>query len=79
MISNFKHKFRVCLYDTHTTVFDIECKDDPDWKDNKYGNGKTKCTDIVLGDCDPADEYSIEATKFCPLACGVCTSKCITK
>ena len=49
-----------------------ECKDDETWTDHQYGNGKSKCPDMIPDYCNNFGEYSIEAKGACPKACGVC-------
>merc|ERR1712018_899832 len=49
------------------------CTDDPNWKDSKYGDGTSKCTDMQIDWCKPTDDYSTEAKNFCPLSCGLCS------
>ena len=59
-------------YNSYTVYF-IECKDDANWTDNKYGDGESKCTDMKADWCDNYGDYSSEAKEFCPLACSVCS------
>ena len=56
-------------------VIILGCTDDPNWTDNKYGDGTSKCTDIKIEWCDKFGDYSTEAKMFCPLACGVCPGR----
>ena len=49
-----------------------KCIDDMNWKDSKYGDGKSKCSDMTQDWCQNRGDYSIEALKSCPRSCGVC-------
>ena len=51
------------------------CRDDPNWIDNKYGDGASKCTDMMLHWCENLGEYSTEAKMFCPLSCDACSGR----
>ena len=51
------------------------CKDDPNWDDVDYGDGKGKCVDMTTDWCQNHGEYSSEAKRACPRTCGVCEGK----
>ena len=54
------------------SVTDDSCKDDPNWYDAEYGDGKGKCVDMTTDWCQKHGEYSSEAKRACPRKCGVC-------
>ena len=63
------------LYDTsyfEIIVIFAACRDDPRWRDDKYGDGKDKCKDLTLDWCNNKGKYSIEAREACPKSCGLC-------
>ena len=50
-----------------------DCRDDSDWKDNRYGgDGKSRCKDLTLDWCNNHGKYSDEARRACPRSCGLC-------
>ena len=61
------------------SVSDDSCKDDPNWYDAEYGDGKGKCVDMTTDWCQNHGEYSSEAKRACPKKCGVCGGKLINK
>merc|ERR1712151_840600 len=55
------------------------CEDDPNWWDSEYGDGGSQCKSGPSGGvvanpdwCTDYGDYSTEARRACPLACGVC-------
>ena len=55
---------------------DTECKDDDTWIDDKYGGtGSSKCSDMIPDLCNNYGDYSTEARRVCPKACGICQGR----
>ena len=50
-----------------------KCEDDRNWRDNLHGDGKDSCNSMNPDFCTNHGEYSIEAKRACPRACGVCS------
>jgi len=51
------------------------CVDDLTWTDHKYGgDGTGDCAEMRLHPdwCTEYGDYSLEAQRACPVACGVC-------
>ena len=48
------------------------CEDDQNWVDSKFGNGKSKCVDMIPDWCQNYGSYSSEAKHACPKTCGQC-------
>ena len=57
--------------DDSLTYF-IECKDDPDWRDYRYGVKNHTCLDVTLKWCNEYGNYSEEVKHACPESCGIC-------
>ena len=53
-------------------VFIIVCRDDPNWKDNNYGDGSSGCAHMTPDWCENYGDYSTEAKEFCPSKCDSC-------
>ena len=50
-----------------------KCEDDRNWRDIQHGDGKDSCDSMNPDFCTNHGEYSIEAKRACPRACGVCS------
>ena len=50
------------------------CKDEEYWTDYKHGDGKASCMDMSTNWCNNFGDYSIEARRACPVACGLCSA-----
>ena len=50
-----------------------KCEDDRNWRDILHGDGKDSCDSMNPDFCTNHGEYSIEAKRACPRACGVCS------
>lgn len=69
---------RVCTCLDSTSPLKV-CEDDPNWWDSEYGDGGAQCNSGPSGGvvanpdwCTDYGNYSTEARRACPLACGVC-------
>ena len=51
------------------------CEDDENWKDSDHGDGLGRCADMTEDWCQNHGDYSTEAKRACPKACGVCQGR----
>ena len=52
------------------------CEDDENWKDTEYGiSPYVSCADMIDDWCQNYGDYSTEAKRACPKACGVCKGR----
>ena len=71
---------KICsLLSCHSSTLDMnferlhKCEDDRNWRDTLHGDGKDSCDSMNPDFCTNHGEYSIEAKRACPRACGVCS------
>ena len=62
------------LFKIKITFCTETCEDDPNWLDDKFGDGTGGCAHMTTDWCQKYGDYASEAKCACPKTCGVCSS-----